>query len=502
LVEIVALKKELHRLQQQIAHSLWHDEVTGLPNRRFLEAYLADVVTYAEYAQTAVWVGMLDVEQFARVNDTYGHVAGDEVLKEIAHRLTSAMGDTALLARWGGDELVMVWAEGRGISNRDAFISTVDRLQHAMAPPFDVMPGEQIELTMSMGVAEYPLHGENGDALLREAEKALYQQKRAILPHVVWWQWSKRNQSLALPRFSFPIEAMVTQVEEVLANHSIWHAVVESLNVDEQEIHHQQRINHLTWLLYEANETTAIHERAMRVGEVHALVGLAGDVVMQATATYMRMVTQTIQHQNEMDSMTWISTFSRRVQADAQGQLQAMEQTLIKYLKVLTPQLDGDDMSVPKRMRQGLGRISELPGLLGALWIELDLEQGFVVKITEGKQGDAIAAETSKIHHPWVSYTSATSHDSLLLEAWQCGTIQSVSSYQHIVRFQAWHSAAQRIGVRSMLMVPILDEARHTVAMVGLYGAYPHQFESPWMQVFAQGVQYWVATQYQQMANG
>lgn len=128
----------------------------------------------------------------------------------------------------------------------------------------------------------------------------------------------------------------------------------------------QHQIDHLAWLLHEAAGEEEICAKAARVGEVHALVGLSGDVVMQAAATSMRMVNQTILQRNVPSPMALLIDYSQRIQVDTQAQLQAMEQTMMRYLQVLTPSGEGS-ISAQGRTRDLLVRMGQLPGMLRAL---------------------------------------------------------------------------------------------------------------------------------------
>lgn len=477
-----------YQLQQQLAHAAWHDVLTGLPNRRWLDIRLSDAIDQAAKTHHSVWVGMFDIDRFKWVNDTYGHAAGDGLLIELAKRLFSKMGEDAILARWGGDEFVAVWSQGHDMPNRDRLFRTLDKLHTVVESPFEVIPGEFMTIDMSMGIAEYPWHGDNSYLLLREADAALYQAKRRARPRTSWWQWGRVDTSVSSshPNFAFPIEAMVVQLEESLVNHPVQQAVNAALSPLEKAQLKQRQIDHLKWLLYEAEGNENIRDQANQFGEVQALMGLSGDIVMQATATYMRLVNQTILQHDLPSPMPWLFEYSFRVQLDSQAQLRTMEQTMMKYLQVLTQQ------ELPQGCSYELLHcIGQLPGMLGVLWIELDLQKGFLVKIAVGAQAKDISDETVKVDSQIMARETRTKGESLLAQAWNQGSIQISATYQQDGRFEVWHEAARRMGVRSMMMIPVLDDARRTVAMIGMYGAYSNQFASSWMQVFARGVQQW-----------
>ncbi|MCI4677901.1 PleD family two-component system response regulator [Rhodoblastus acidophilus] len=152
------------------------DPLTGLNNRRYLETHLGGLLDQAAERGRPVAIMMLDVDHFKRVNDTYGHEAGDEVLKTFADRIRRKVRSADLMCRLGGEEFVVVMPDTRLTTAQ----CVGERIRAAVAgTPFPVKSGDRaIPITVSIGVAD-SLGGEPIDALLRRADQALYLSKNA-----------------------------------------------------------------------------------------------------------------------------------------------------------------------------------------------------------------------------------------------------------------------------------------------------------------------------------
>src|SRR5207245_36774 len=149
----VRRKRLQDRLQVSYRRSLalaLTDELTGLYNRRYLDAHLDELVERFHQDGTSAAVLMFDIDHFKRVNDTHGHAAGDDVLRELAARTVNSVRSVDLVARWGGEEFVVVMPE------TDLAIASgvAERLRAAVArEPFTVKEdGRSLPVTISIGV--------------------------------------------------------------------------------------------------------------------------------------------------------------------------------------------------------------------------------------------------------------------------------------------------------------------------------------------------------------
>jgi two-component system cell cycle response regulator len=151
------------------------DGLTGLYNRRFFEATLALEAEHAARSGRDLGLLVLDIDHFKRINDTYGHQAGDRVLRELAGRLAAAIRGGDVVARYGGEEFVALLRD----TSPEALPETAERLRHAIGDvPVVLADDVWLAVTASVGGAAWPLHARSADELVRLADQALYAAKR------------------------------------------------------------------------------------------------------------------------------------------------------------------------------------------------------------------------------------------------------------------------------------------------------------------------------------
>ena len=167
-VNRVQVNRKLHDTLHWRAH---HDFLTGLYNRRAMEDEVSRRLDDGQF-NTALM--LLDVDHFKKINDTYGHDIGDQVLQQLSLRLKAVMRGLDLLARLGGDEFMLLLQVLR--PTPATVLTLAERLHQAVAAPFDIN-GKQFRVGISVGIAIPPAHGRTVDQLLRHADLALYQAK-------------------------------------------------------------------------------------------------------------------------------------------------------------------------------------------------------------------------------------------------------------------------------------------------------------------------------------
>lgn len=151
------------------------DSLTGLPNRRALDERLEVEVKRASRSGTHLAVVMMDLDGFKKINDTFGHVIGDQVLCQAFGPLPDSLRSTDFLARYGGDELTLVLPDTDLESARLVIEKVQDKLRKT---DLEISGSSKVHLDVSGGIAIYPQHGTQASDLLRAADEALYRAKR------------------------------------------------------------------------------------------------------------------------------------------------------------------------------------------------------------------------------------------------------------------------------------------------------------------------------------
>src|SRR5581483_2737857 len=164
---------ELKRTQRQLFQAAHHDQLTGLPNRSSLERCLKDAVDEARERGRRFGLLFLDLDRFKAINDTLGHGAGDEVLREVGARLQQSLRQGDFIARMGGDEFVILLRRTNAV---DEIEHIVARLIRTVSAPITVRDRE-VCVGVSVGCAVFPEHGTDPEALTAHADAAMYRAK-------------------------------------------------------------------------------------------------------------------------------------------------------------------------------------------------------------------------------------------------------------------------------------------------------------------------------------
>jgi diguanylate cyclase (GGDEF)-like protein/PAS domain S-box-containing protein len=172
--QLVAVCVEQRELNDQLAYRAQHDALTGLQNRLSFEERLKQAILHAARYNRRLAVLSVDLDRFKLINDTLGHAAGDDVLKQLAGRLVGSLRETDVVARWGGDEFAIGLME---IEGPDDAIEVADKLVDALRTPFDIS-GRPSSVSASIGVSVFPDDGRDLDTLMRHADNAMYRAKK------------------------------------------------------------------------------------------------------------------------------------------------------------------------------------------------------------------------------------------------------------------------------------------------------------------------------------
>ena len=174
LLRIKRMHDEVNASKERLLNLAVQDELTGLYNYRYLQSRVSEEFKRAERYHEPLACILVDIDFFKEVNDLFGHDAGNEVLREVGSRLSTAVREVDVVARYGGEEFLLVLPS----TNFSGALSVADRVWRSIGSrPFDV--GETSKrVTASLGVAVFPSRGiRSKDDLLKAADRALYQSK-------------------------------------------------------------------------------------------------------------------------------------------------------------------------------------------------------------------------------------------------------------------------------------------------------------------------------------
>ncbi|MBR7782563.1 putative bifunctional diguanylate cyclase/phosphodiesterase [Undibacterium luofuense] len=202
-VSVINDVSERVRYQKELEYQATHDSLTGLANRSLLNDRIAQAIAWAKRSGLFAGVLLLDLDHFKLINDASGHGAGDEMLRQVAARLTQCVRDTDTVARLGGDEFVVVLTDLADTADIDV---VAEKILQTLARPIDIQ-GQEIFVTASIGTSVYPRDGDHGEILLRYADIAMYRVKehgrnsvRQFIPEMGQNAISRLNMEAAMRR--------------------------------------------------------------------------------------------------------------------------------------------------------------------------------------------------------------------------------------------------------------------------------------------------------------
>ncbi|MDE2583136.1 MAG: EAL domain-containing protein [Rhodospirillales bacterium] len=502
------LKQALEQERSRQFHLARHDPLTGLPNRLLFEEHLVHALARVGRHGTPLAVCLVDIDDFKPVNDRWGHHAGDAILREAAARLRDTLRRSDLIARLGGDEFVLAIED---LGTPDALPRLLDRLSQAIETPFE-MDGGAARVSLSIGVAVFPQDGEDADILLRRADAALYAAKARKLARAQNWQrWAP---DLALEPAPAPAidDPYGPAARKLLAAHAaIWPAVAAGF-MDEfyRDLAHQplaapiigalapeelgrlkaRQTKHLLMLTDPATGRDDLRHRARAVGQVHALIGVDGALMMKAVAIYQARLTERLAAQalRPADRQNLASLAIARLHEDIAMQMEARAETVARYFDLLLRRSGRFDMPWVDAARAKLEAIAALPGILIAALMRPDAEGRFEVLASSSAVGLSFAdIRRASGVVPGID-PQGREGTGLLGAAWRSGEMCVAASFQTDERTAPWHAAARSFGIRSAAAVPVLDAESCPVAVLILLGGAPGEFLADWMRHFCAGM--------------
>lgn len=214
-IEVVRDITEKRRMEETIEHLAFHDTLTGLPNRHLFHDHLRQAIAFAARNNQLLAVMFIDLDSFKAVNDEFGHAIGDQLLQGVAKRLKACCcrsGDT--IARYGGDEFLVILSDLQNPENAAVVARhVVDELARAF-----VLSEQPVQSSVSIGISLYPQDGQDGEALVRNADLAMYQAKERGRNDFCFYRRSAEESAAERPEESSVLPALPIDVGRCLTH--------------------------------------------------------------------------------------------------------------------------------------------------------------------------------------------------------------------------------------------------------------------------------------------
>ena len=165
---------EHHRMERELRRMAHFDPVTGLHNRQYFEKCLAQALAQARESNTGLAVLVIDLDHFKEINDTLGHAAGDTILRYVGRKVAAGVRQHDLVARHGGDELVVML---RDVTDHEEVKPIIERVMLQLREPVRLADNRSMQVAISIGIALYPEAGTSSAALFKAADAAMYRAK-------------------------------------------------------------------------------------------------------------------------------------------------------------------------------------------------------------------------------------------------------------------------------------------------------------------------------------
>ena len=217
--EITSLYKDIKLSKIKIKHLAYHDYLTGLPNRLLLSEQINHAILLSSRKKKMLAIMFLDLDDFKMINDTMGHDIGDLLLVEVSKTLINTLRKCDTIARIGGDEFIILIED---IENMESINTILDKIIKCFNEPF-ILNNHDCFITTSIGVALYPTDGENAEALMKNADIAMYKAK-------------ERGKN----KYIFCTPVMKTTVTETM---KMTNSLYQAMERNELELYYQPQVN-------------------------------------------------------------------------------------------------------------------------------------------------------------------------------------------------------------------------------------------------------------------
>ncbi|MDE7548777.1 EAL domain-containing protein [Acetobacter fabarum] len=507
--------RNLQKLRHEEELRARRDALTALPNRLALEEYLPKAQERASERGTSLAIGLMDLDGFKAVNDTYGHAAGDKVLTELSQRLWETLRESGYVARLGGDEFVVVLENlDTGMANEQV-ATALDNLSSVVAEPFVIADGKTAKVGLTMGVVLCPQDGDKPDALLRQADRAMYKAKQNPDKSDASWHFAAAlEDALDLEDDAatdlYPVAPYGTKSAELLGRavkavtkirESVRNAVIpaiwkknggtpflEHLTQDQHVRLIERELQHLEFLASATTVRKDVLAAAHTLGTMYTLFGVDPVVLVAEQTGYLRLLLAEMENEGiKGDDRYLVQQIVEARYRDDRRMRRLVRLGVHKaYMTFLSSQVAEGTWG--KASVEALLALAKLPGIQAAFLIRSNAEGELVAQAMAGPcatvldeallRGDARPVVTKSQYGNFIG-----------AQAWRTGTLQTCPSIALDADMAPWHTLLTDLRIYSAMSVPIRRQDGTTALVLTLFGACPNQFETSRMHQFSSGLQ-------------
>ncbi len=472
--------RELEEQNERLAFLSRHDPLTGLTNRTALEEHLERTLSREMRNGTPFAVGMIDLDDFKPVNDTWGHQTGDQLLREIARRLAGALRHHDLAVRLGGDEFVVVVENLEGGERSPAFPALLDRIHKSLTAPFVLGEGISTRVGLSMGIAFFPEDGTTPESLLKTADTVLGQLKEKKNERGRWWGTAREGVpeeggvneeelpfggevrkllSKHAPLIEESIRDFVRDFYKTLPRNAEAARVLSRLSPREREHLARGQESYLREILSPDCGRESVVVSSRRIGEIHFLTGVSSGLLIEATSVYRRLLSSHLRRAllYDRERRVLLEAADRRIEihiaTEIQTQAGLQAATIDAALAWGSPSLS---------MEEAVRRILDLPGMVGLCLMARNAGEGRVAMKTWGECPGGIEELGARPLPP--------------------SPIESFASLSDLLPEET--GDRDNPSIRSALRLS--DDQKERSLRLLIFGGYPNQFASEALGSFSQ----------------
>lgn len=489
----IDLKQDLINLEKKAAQLARSDSLTGIPNRLALEERLTQAHQRCRRFGHPFAIVMFDLDGFKAVNDRFGHNAGDLLLKMLTQWLQKNIRETDFLARLGGDEFVAVLEHLNPEDPTADIANALNRLHQTVEDAFIVGDNTKAFIDLSAGVS-LSQPSSNPEQMLSEADSALYQAKHRDHDENWWQHYNVIHRKTTAPLIKDPFSksaeillaryhAIIEDVAEQFATAFYQHLsddedavpILNSLMPEEIERLLHAQANHLRFIVHPDTSHEQLLQRAQQIGEIHALVGVNGPMLLRAQTLYRQLLAHQLERLAGREGWKILDILSARLDLDVQTELSAAAALRVDYYEI--PETAGSMQETGiDALQKMIERIANLPGMRATLIMTPDADGRFYIVAGAGPSIDKLTKLLQDPAYQVSSDATVPQGQGAGALAWRTLTYQVVDNLAHNEKMSPWAQQELAMGIRSHLVIPIRDAQGRAAANLALYGAYPYQF--------------------------